>query len=152
MAYWNTIATRAQVVLDALASFPTTDVRKVNAVHPRDSIASSLCVISFGDEAPDPGVSTFGDATSQPTVGKIYTLLFSLYLVNLGDIEGDLSGNPDFVLAAKQALNTATLSGATTVWNTELVENAAWEGVKFKDGVELSEFAVRFYSAEARNG
>jgi len=152
MATWNTIATAAKAVLDAIPGFPTTSIRKENTVHARDTITSSLCVISFGDEQLQPGVATFGDSTDKPTISKVYGLVFSLYIVNPGNIETTLSTFPDFVLAAKQALNTATLSGASTVWNTDLVENPAWENQAFKDGVEWSEFGINFYSAEARNG
>jgi hypothetical protein len=154
VADWNTIATAAKAVLDGLASFPTTQIQKENAVHPRDSIASSLCVISFGTEQLMPGMATFGTGSDKPTVTKIYGLVFSLYLVNspLGDVSTDVSTFPDYVQDAKQALNTATLSGASTVWNTDLVENPAWENQAFAQGVEYSEFGVNFYSAEGRNG
>ncbi len=152
MATWNTIATAAKSVLDGLASFPDVSIRKDGSLHPNEISATSQCVITFGQELPQAAVQTFGTGADKPTIGKIYGLIFSLYLVNLGDIESGMTTFPDFVLAAKQALNTATLSGATTVWNTELIENPAWEGVKFKDGVEMSEFGINFYSAEARNG
>ena len=73
-------------------------------------------------------------------------------MVRLGDIETDLTTNPGHVETAKQALNTVTLAGASTVWNTELLEDAAWEGQFFAEGVEVSEFGINFYSAEGRNG
>ena len=152
VATWNTIATAAKAILDGLASFPAVSIRKDGALHPNEISTTSQCVIAFGQESVQAGLLTFRDATGKPTDGHIYGLIFSLYLVNLGDIESNMSTFPDFVKAAKQALNTVTLSGASTVWNTELVENAAWEGVKFRDGVELSEFGINFYSAELRNG
>lgn len=152
MATWNTIATAAKAVLTGLSGFPAVTIRKENAVHPRQTIATSICVISLGQDVPMPNMATFGDATDKPTITRIYGLIFTLYVVNLGDTESGLSTFPDFVIQAKQALNTATLSGATTVWNTDLVENAAWENQPFADGVEVSEWGINFYSAEARNG
>jgi hypothetical protein len=154
VAEWNDVATACKTILDALSGFPDTTIRKEGVVYAREkeSLTTPQCVIAFGDERPYEPVTTFGDATNKPTNGKIYGLVFQLYLTNPGNLDSTLTTNPNFVKQAKQALNTITLAGAASIWQTELVENPAWENQPFGDGAEVSEFGMNFYSAEARNG
>lgn len=154
MAEWNDVATSAKTILDALTGFPDTTVRKEGVIYAREkeSLAVPQCVISFGDERPYAPLTTFGDGTDKPTIGKIYGLVFQLFLTNPGNLDTTLATNPNLVKQAKQALNTITLAGATAIWQTELVDNPAWENQAFRDGAEVSEFGMNFYSAEARNG
>lgn len=137
-------------VLATISGAPTIVVRKTDVVKARDVFpASPLCIVSYGTDAPA-GWGTIGDGASDyGTIGKAYSVVIAVYRANLADVD-DSATNPDFIQAAKQALNKGTLTGVSAVWNTEIESHEEWEKQPFGQGAEVSRFALLFDSAELR--
>lgn len=143
------ICDAVKTVLDGVSGAPTVVVRKRDVVRVRDTLP--VCVVSYGSDAPAGWATTGNGTTDLGTIGKTYAVVVAIYRANLGDV-ADSATNPDFVQVAKQALNTGTLSGVSSVWLTELQAHDEWEGQPFKDGVEVSRFVLLYDTAESRIG
>lgn len=150
MATFNTIATQVKSVIDALSLGVTTVIRKDAVIYEIDTLP--LIVISLVTDLGEEWATTGDGSTDQGTVGRGVTIGISVYRANAGALQSDLSANPDIFQSVKRALNKGSLSGASTVWDTRLRENELWEGQAFRDGDEVSEFAMDFGSAELRLG
>jgi hypothetical protein len=150
MATFNDCATQVKAVLDAISGFPTTDIRKLDVIHPRDTLP--IVIISLGTDQTDVWATLgAGTSTDQGSTGKLLRLIIAYYSANLGDVETNLSTVPDYWQAAKRALNEGGLSGVTGAWNVQIETNEAWEGDTFKEGHEVSRMVVNVDVAEARN-
>ena len=150
MATFNTIATQAKSVVDALSLGLTTVIRKDGAVYESDALP--LVVISFAGDLGEEWATTGNGTTDQGTVGRGVALEFGVYRETQGELETGLSTNPDYFQSVKQALNKGSLTGASTVWDTRLRTNELWEGRAFGQGGEVSSFQLEFGSGELRNG
>ena len=96
---------------------------------------------------------TFGNGTTDlGHVEKQYEIGVTIYQTSQADIADDLNRNPDIVLLAKQALNRASLAGAPSVYDTDLIVSEAWEHQPFVEGLVVRRFGMIFFSAEPRNG
>ncbi len=152
MATFNDCATRVKAVLDAIAGFPTTDIRKLDVIHPRDETLMPIVIISLGTDETD-SWSTMGAGTStdQGSTGKRFGLIIAYYRRNLGDVETDLAVIPDLWEAAKRALNEGGLAGVTGAWNVEIETHEGWERQDFPNGHEVSRMVVNVDVSEVRN-
>lgn len=152
MSVAKTIADRCAAVVAALASPPAlTQVRKTDAWVRGD--AAPACVITMQDEQPD-GWATLGDGTSDDrgTWGKSYTIGVTLYRTSGGTLVAGADDNPQMLQDIQRALAQPLLTGAATVWDSELVRHPEFENQAFADGMEVSRFALVFRSAEQRVG
>jgi hypothetical protein len=130
--------------------------RKTDAMESRDP--TTIVIVTNGPESQTNRGSLGGVSTPQyaGSVQKGYTIGITVYGSNLADLAGD-DVNPSFILQAKQALNTYPPFGVSAyvpeVFDTDLIENNyEWENQPFKAGVEVSRFAVGFFTSEPRNG
>jgi hypothetical protein len=145
------IASAVKTVLDGISNMPTTVVRKRDVVLARDAPPGSpLCVISYAGEGAEDWATTGNGSTDLGTIGTAYGIWISIYRDNRADVASSAT-NPD-LLAAIQALNKGSLSGAGTVWNTELQPHEEWEEGDFGKANERSRFRMLFQAAELRNG
>jgi hypothetical protein len=152
MAYVTTIAESVVAVLANLGGAPDlVEFRKTDVLHPREadelveSDEAGAIIVTAGDVVP------FMDLTGGDVLRK-YQIGVSIYKRLGGKFSSEKTVNPDLVLACKQALHRTSLAGASTVFDTDLVESPEWENQAFKDGWEVSRFGVIFNSAEPRNG
>lgn len=143
------IAAAVKTVVDGVSGAPTTVVRKRGAVRSRETLP--LCVISFGDEGGEEWATLGAGSAEQGGIGKTYSILISVYRENAGDLDTTLTTNPDFIDAAKEALNKGSLSGVSSVWDTALEAHEEWEGQEFREGAEVSRFKLWFRTSESRN-
>ncbi len=130
--------------------------RKTDTLESRD--AAPMVIVS---NLPESQVSRgtlggIGNPQKTGSVFKGYTIGITVYGSNLAELAGD-DTNPAFILRAKQLLNTAYPYGVSTlvpeVWDTDLIDNnLEWENQPFSKGVQMSTFAMIFYTSEPRNG
>lgn len=142
------IAAAVKTVIDGVTGAPTTVVRKRGAMRRRET--PPLCVISFGGEGKDEWATMGTGTADQGGIGKRYAIDIAVYRDAGGDLDVNLSTNPDFIDAAKEALNKASLSGVSSVWDTNLEEHDEWESQPFRDGAEVSKFRLWFQTSESR--
>ncbi len=156
-AYASDIAEAVVTLLSGLTPGACPIVwRKTDTLESRDS--APMVIVS---NLPESQVSrgTLGKIETPEQMGcvfKGYTIGITVYGSNLADLAGD-DVNPSFILQAKQTLNKAYPYGVSTlvpeVWDTDLIDNnLEWENQPFSKGVQMSTFAVIFYTSEPRNG
>lgn len=149
MATFNTIATQAKAVIDALSLGLTVVIRKDGVIYEADTYP--LVVISFAGDMGEGWATTGNGSTDQGTVGRGVTLEIGVYRDTQAELQTGMDTNPDYFQSVKRALNKGSLTGATTVWDTRLTTNEMWEQRAFRDGGEVSSFQLEFGSAEVRN-
>ncbi len=148
MAVFNDIATAVKTAIDALSLGISSVIRKDGVMLTRD--VPPLIVISLVNDEGEQWATLGNGSTDQGTVGREYMIGVEVYRSNQADVAAD-STNPDIFQSVKRALNKGSLASATTVWNTELRSNEAWEGMPFARGGEVSGFTMAFSSSEVRN-
>lgn len=126
--------------------------RRTDVIESRETVPR--VIITNGPEM-QVNRGALGDITTPLLLGSVfkgYTVGITVYDSNDGELAGN-DVNPSFILRAKQTLNTASLTGVPEVWDTDLVENnLEWENQPFRDGAQVSRFAVLFITSEPRNG
>lgn len=152
-AYHLQIAQASLQVVGGVSGCPSLrEVRDNDQLEPRE--ATEAVIVTLGD---DPVVLEVTGATGTPSDGygdvcKGYGVGFAFYLRKLVDPETDLTRSPLFILQCKQALGKTSLVGVSGVYDTDIVQNPAWENQEFEKGLMVSRFGVVFYHAEPRNG
>ncbi len=144
------IANAVRTILAGLPDSPTVVVRKDDAMFGRES--PPLVVVTMGDENEEQGLSGAGTSTDQGDVYKSYQIGITIYRLCNADIDVNLTQNPDYILAAKQALNRAGLTGVSGVRDTRLVAHPEWEHQMFGQSAEVSRFGIVFFAWETRLG
>ncbi len=149
MATFNSVASAIKTELDALSGFPTTSIRQVFHIKPRDTLP--IVILSLRTDASDAWGTTGDGAADLGDTGKDFTVAVSYIASDQGDTETGLSTVPDFWQLAKRAINSDSLGAVAGVWNVTPQTSEAWERQPFADGKEVSEFIIRVGVSENRN-
>ncbi len=150
MSVFKPIADAVATILAGLPNAPTVEVRKDDSLFGRD--LPPMVIVTLGDERVAAAVSGAGSATDLGDVYKSYQIGITIYRNCLADINTSIGNNPDYILAAKQALNKAGLTGVPAVRDTTLVDHPEWEHVPFGQSFEVSTFGLVFFAWETRLG
>lgn len=144
------IATAVAGVLGSLSGAPPVSVRKDDSLFGREN--PPLVIVTMGEERAVTAVSGAGTTTDLGDVYKSYEIGITVYRNCLADIDVATNLNPDYILAAKQALNKNTLIGVSAVRDTQLVDHIEWEHQPFGQSFEVSRFGIVFFCWETRLG
>jgi hypothetical protein len=150
VSLFKPIADAVRTILATLPNAPTVEVRKNDSMFGRD--VPPMVIVTLGDEGVTAAVSGAGTSTDLGDVYKSYQIGITIYRNCLADIDSSIGNNPDFILAAKQALNKVSLAGVPQVRDTTLVDHPEWEGEAFGQGAEVSRFGIVFFAWETRLG
>jgi hypothetical protein len=143
-SYAASIGSAVASVLSGLGGAPPiVEFRKADVLHPREG--NNAAIVTVRRIGPD-------GRAFEGTILKNYGVQVAVYRDCQGDVSTGTDINPSFVQAAKQALDLASLSGVSAVWDVDLVEDDAWEPLEFKNGVEKSVFGLLVRTSEPQNG
>lgn len=145
MSTQKNIADAMVTALAALSGAPSiVEYRKKDGLYPEEG--NSAIILTAGFQRPTGYV--FGDG-----VTKGYGYQISVYRESQGETTSNIDVNPTLVELAKRALDATSLSGVSTVWSVDIVDDPeAWERQPFRDGCEVSRFGVLVKTCEPRNG
>ncbi len=150
-SYAYTIAQSAVAVIQAISSPPgLTVLRSTDSlINPDLSNDANfpMCILTMPNPEGKLEFEAFGGS-----IGRSYQIFCSVYRKANAQVQTNTDVVPSLTLAIEQALNLPSLTGASTVYDTQLVPFTQFETWAQKQGFEVSKAAVVFYSAESRNG